>query len=107
MFTGSAPTPPSTVVECWLQRLEKATRLLAKDGYRVVGYATLTEDEGNEFTVPVAPGPYAAQYRFVNRLTGQATPLVSIPVSIPVSGVALSLEAGGADEAETGMRKAA
>lgn len=47
----------------------------------------LTLQASKQATLPPAAGYYAAGYRFVDSLTGQATP----PVYLPVQQVALSL----------------
>jgi hypothetical protein len=58
---------------------------------------------GNTYALTVTPGVYAARYSFVNKTTGQRTAFVEIPVS----GVALGLEDGGADEKAAARKKAA
>ena len=104
IFVGSASTPPGTIVEFWLQKLPNATRKPSAGGYRVVGYSTLEQGDGNEFEVAVKPGPYAGAYRFVQLSTGLATPLVTIPVG----GVALRVERGGSEaKPKAAARKAA
>ena len=99
-FTGTDSTPPDTIVEFWLQKLPNATRKPSASGYRVVGYSMLEAGDANEVTVPVKPGPYAGAYCFIQLSTGLATPLVTIPVS----GVALRVQKGGAEEAKPASR---
>ena len=94
VFVGTGETNPGIRVECSLQSLANANRRPSKNGYKIVAYAELTAAGGNEFTVNVAPGAYAARYRFLEVSSGRRTN----PIEIPVSGLALGLEMGGADE---------
>ncbi len=92
-FTSSAPTPANTRTELLLQKLASANRKPQAGAYRSRAFAafvpgTLSVD------VPVGPGFYAAAFRFVNTLTGQATELQ--PIS--VTQVTLALAKGGAED---------
>ena len=101
-FLADGDTSADTVVECWLQKLPKATRKPTKGGYRVVGYTTFGSSHPS-LDLPVSGTAYAAQYRFVNKLTGQATELISIPVL----GSSLAVEQGGVPERPAAARKKA
>ena len=94
-FHGSDSTPAGTVVEFWLQPLKHANRKPSASGYRVAGYAPFELSEGNDVTFPVGHGVFCAGYRFMEKATGRRSAFVPIAVS----GVALALEVGGADEA--------
>lgn len=85
------------MVQFEIQPLKNASRKPAKGGYRVKGFAALagTTSPPNSYQPTVPPGAYCARYAFVNKSTGQRTAFREIPVV----GVALSLEQGGADEA--------
>ena len=103
-FTGSGPTSAGVVVEFWLQPLRNANRRPAKGGYHVVGYSALEVGDGNEFEVVVAPGVHAGRYRFIETASGRKTSFTDIPVT----GVALGIAQGGADEApKAAVRKKA
>ena len=93
-FAIDADPAPGVLIAFRLQRLRNANRLPAKGGYRLAGYTSLANG-GITASFAVDPGAYAAEYRFVDKATGQRTALVAIKVS----GVALALETGGADVA--------
>lgn len=101
-ISASAASAPNVVVEVWLQPLRNANRKPSAKGFRVRGYLTFT-GTGLSKTISVTPGSWAAQYRFVNKATGQAGPMASLPVT----GVALGLVSGDEAEAPTTKRKAA
>jgi hypothetical protein len=89
-FEASAPNSADTTTELLLQPLAGPNRTPQKNAYRSKGFfqfvgGTLEHD------VDAAPGYYAAAYRFVNKLTGQATKLEYLPVQ----GVTLAIEQGG------------
>lgn len=99
-FTASAANSTDSVTEFLLQPLASATRKPQKGAYRSKGFfqfvpGTLTYD------VTVPPGYYAAAYRFVNKVTGQASKLEYLAVQ----GVTLAIEEGGKTKPTT--RKAA
>ena len=101
-FTGSGALPTGTVVQIEIQGLKRASRKPSRTGWRVKALATLA-GVGNTYALTVTPGVYAARYSYVNKLSGQRTAFVEIPVS----GVALGLEDGGADERPVSRKKAA
>lgn len=101
-FSGSSTLPANTVVEYGLQLLKRSSRKPAKNGYRVKALAPFA-GTGTTYAITVPPGAYAARYCFVDKATGQRTAFVEIPVS----GVALSLEDGGADAAPAAKKRAA
>lgn len=88
-FTSSGANAANVKTEVLLQRLKGAHWTPTEDGYRSKGFNAFTA--GQLFDVPVTAGWYAAAYRFVNTLTGQATELVPINVS----QVTLSLSGHG------------
>ena len=93
-FHGSASCPVGFTVQFELQPLRNAARKPSKGGYRVAGFAPFQSEKANDVEFPVVPGAYAARYAFVESSTGRRSGFVSIPVS----GVALALEEGGAAE---------
>ena len=101
-FTASAANAANVKTEFLLQSLKNGNRKPQKNGYRSRGFfafvaGTLTHN------VSVPSGYYAAAYRFVNSLTGQATE----PVYLPVQQVTLSLSDGGKNTAKSSSAKAA
>lgn len=103
-FSASSLPDSGTLVEIWTQPLRSASRKPAKGGYRVAAYATFATGVGGatyQLTVPA--GAYAAGYSFVETATGRRTSRVEIPVT----GVALALEEGGAEAAPASRKKAA
>lgn len=90
-FTASAPNSAGVMTELLLQKLPNTHREPSKNGYRSMQFfnfavGVLTRN------VSVPAGFYAAGYRFVKASTGQATPMVALPVQT----VALSMAKGGA-----------
>ncbi|QYK56547.1 MAG: hypothetical protein KF733_03485 [Fimbriimonadaceae bacterium] len=97
-FTATAGNALGVRTELLLQKLKSKNRKPSAEAYRskeFFAFATgnLSRD------IAVGPGTYAAAYRFVNPLTGQATDLVPLPVV----QVTLAVAAGGAE----GKKKAA
>ena len=102
-FHGSASTSALYTIQFELQALKNAARKPAKEAYKVAGFAGFDAGDGNEASFSVAPGAYAARYAFVEVASGRRTAFVTIPVS----GLALGLEQGGAAEKPASRRKAA
>ncbi len=78
-FTASAGNATNVTTELMLQPLKSANRKPSHNGYRNKGFfhfatGTLSHD------VDVPVGYYAAGYRFVNTLTGQATEMFALDV---------------------------
>lgn len=101
-FTASAANATNVKTEFLLQPLKNINRKPSAKGYRSKGFfafvvGTLTHD------VTVPAGFYAAGYRFVNTLTGQATE----PVYLTTQTVTLSLSAGGRNSSKASEAKAA
>ncbi|MBS1715559.1 MAG: hypothetical protein JST30_14620 [Armatimonadetes bacterium] len=89
-FTSSGANTPNTKTELLLQPLKNSHWNPQPDGYRSKAFfAFVVGTLSTDVTVP--PGTYAAGYRFVNTVTGQATDMVPIGVH----QVTLSVEAGG------------
>ncbi len=87
-FESSGDNTANVKTEILLQSLASADRKPQKGAYRSHGFFSM-ESEGPT-TVPVPTGFYAAAYRFVNTLTGQATH----PQTLPVQTVAFSVVQG-------------
>jgi hypothetical protein len=103
-FTASGANAANVTTELRLQPLKNANRKPSSHGYRIRAYNAFTAGVGgNVKDVTVPPGYYAAAYRFVNKLTGESTPLVYLSVS----GIALGLEDGGSDEAPAASKRKA
>lgn len=103
-FTATGANATNVTTELRIQPLKNANRKPSSHGYRIAAYNAFSAAAGGltkDVTVP--PGAYAAAYRFVNKLTGQTTPLVYITVT----GIALGLEDGGADEAPAAPKRKA
>ena len=94
IFVGSGSTSGTSVVELLLQKLPAGNSKPTFDAYKTLDYATLSTDQGNQYVARLAPGRYAAAYRFVDKATGQQTALVQLNVL----GVTLEVVKGGADE---------
>ncbi len=90
-FTASGPNSLGVTTELLLQPLASANRTPNGRDYRTKAFQTFS-NAGLTKNVTVPPGYYAAAYRFVKIATGQATPLVTLPVVIHV---AMTLEQGG------------
>lgn len=72
-FTASAANSANTKTEFLVQTLKSANRTPTAKGYRSFGFqafagGTLTK------SITIASGTYALAYRYVNTVTGQATP---------------------------------
>ena len=93
-ISSSGANASNVVTEIWLQPLKNANRKPSAGAYRVKAYFPFAAGSLS-LPIPVAPGYYAAQARFVNKLSGQAGPMIPLAVT----GMALALEDGGADEA--------
>ncbi|HRK22590.1 MAG TPA: hypothetical protein PLX06_12310, partial [Fimbriimonadaceae bacterium] len=93
-FTATAPNAAGIMTELLLQPLANAHREPSKNGYRSKQFFNFSAGVLTR-NVTVPAGFYAAGYRFVKASTGQATPLVALPVQT----VALSLAKGGAPAA--------
>lgn len=93
VFTASGANTIGVTTEVLIQRLPALNVVPNPKGYRSAGFKVFV---GGSLTqnVPVTAGHYAVAYRFVRVATGQATPLVVLPIST----VALSLADGGASE---------
>ena len=102
-FQGSGSTEPGVLVQFDIQFLKRASRKPAKGGYKVADFATLEAGDGNEFSLFVAPGVYAARYAFVEASSGRRTAFTSIRVN----GVVLAVEAGGEAAKPSARKKAA
>jgi hypothetical protein len=89
-FTATAANPPNTKTELLLQKLASANRKPQKGAYRSKSFVAFAIGSLSA-DVTVGPGHYAAAYRFVNTLTGQATELQPIGVA----QVTLALSQGG------------
>ena len=95
LFVGAEPTGVNDRLEVLLQKLPAGNRKPTLKGYKTVAYVELELADGNEYLAPVAPGRYAAAYRFVNKATGQQAELVQLSVY----GVTLEVVKGGEGEA--------
>ena len=102
-FHGSSDTPATYTVQFELQALKRASQRPREDGYRVAGFAPFEICEGDDVTFTVKPGAYAARFAFVELSSGRRTAFTEIPVS----GVALAVEQGGAAEKPAARKKAA
>lgn len=101
-FTGSAVFPANVVGQFEIQQVKNTARKPSKTGWRVKAVSAFTAT-GTTLAVTVTPGVYVARYAFVNKLTGQRSGFREIAVS----GVALGLEDGGADEVSRSRSKKA
>ena len=78
-FGATGANAPGVVTELLLQPLENAKRRRYLEKYRHAGLAAFASGSLAQ-EVPLAPGWYAAAYRFVKAATGQATALAEIGV---------------------------
>ena len=77
VFTASAGNSANLVTELLLQPLAHAGRAPKANLYRPISF-TLFAAGSLFFSANVAPGAYAPAFRFVNSVTGQQSPLVSL-----------------------------
>ena len=94
---GSGSTPASARLEVNVAPLARITRAIPKQGYVSSGFYALEAGDANEAVVPLLPGAYAVQTRWVSTVDGQH----SRWRSLGKAAVALALEQGGVDQ-ETG-----
>lgn len=85
VFTAEGVNSPSVKTELLLQILPNARRKPTPN-YLSKGFFTFTPLLPT-VTLPVAPGAYAAAYRFVNTETGQMRPLVTLGKSEVIAAV--------------------
>ena len=90
-FTASAPNAIGVTTEVLLQKLPSLNRKPNPDGYTHAGWKAFFGGS-LDLVVSMPAGYYAAGYRFVKTATGQASPIVTLPVQT----VAFSLAADGA-----------
>lgn len=99
-FTSNAGNSANTKTELLLQPLKSKNRTPVAKGYKSRAFFTFATGTLTT-SVSVPTGFYAAGYRYVNTLTGQASPLVPLNVLT----VALSVEDGGAEEAPVSAKR--
>ncbi len=78
-FTASAANGTNTKTELLLQPLKGKNRTPGSRGYKSRGFNAFATGSLT-ISVGMVAGPYAAAYRYVNTLTGQATALTPIGV---------------------------
>lgn len=93
-FTSTQANSAGVMTELLLQKLPNSHREPSKNGYRSMQFFAFSSGILTR-NVSVPTGFYAAGYRFVKASTGQASPMVALPVQT----VALSVAKGGASEA--------
>lgn len=88
-FTASAANTLGVTTEVLLQKLPSKNRKPGPDGYVHAGWKAFTLGS-LDLVVSIPAGYYAAAYRFVKANTGQASPLVALPLQT----VTLSMAGG-------------
>lgn len=77
-FAAGSANGANIKTECLLQPLKSKNRTPTAKGYRTKGFVAYAAGS-LYFPVTVPAGWYVPAYRFVNTLTGQASPLVILP----------------------------
>ena len=78
-WTASGGNGADVVTELLVQKLKRGQRKAYEGKYRTLGFAFFESPELTDIFF-IASGTYATAYRFVNSLTGQASPLVPLHI---------------------------